>query len=1286
MKTKKTSRKALAIILSIIMVVLTLNVSTVSAYSNELKNNIQITDTAQVNIVDGNGNEVEQTTTQAQTQDLTHQTTEKQTETPTEETQPTTEKATVEVNKNSNDPTLNIATGSIRLRSSDSSLQYQQGSGEWITYTGEFTIEGTTSTDAKGNTIVEATTNTVTVESGAHNITLSNVNIDLLKAYSIIAFNILGTSSVILTLAEGTTNTLKSGYYRAGVQVQTINNETASVEIKGKGTLVAESPGYGAGIGGGNGFSAGTIAINGNTKVTAIGGDSGAGIGGGSKGDGGTITISDNATVTATTGENGAGIGGGYESAGGIITISDNAKVTATSTEAGAGIGGGGYTGNAGTITIKDSAEVTAIGGDEGAGIGLGLIANEGTIIIRDTATVTAIGGPSGAGIGGSNYAKGGTITISHAAKVTAIGGKAKNSDYTYPSAIGSGSNSITGGKQDGATLKIGSGATVIAVPQGDGIAIDNKGAITAPDGEELANILQLNYETELLTGTETALYNQDNQDIKEFSYTPDVNYKAMVFTGVDETTTYNVVLTQDANIETMQQGINENNSDSEYTVDFIANDNDKFTNYIQIKKSDIQYKPIKNINENSIKFRTDSILGTQYSVGEVTDESTREWATYKGEFTIEGIPSTDAEGNATVEETTNTVTVESGTHNITLSNVNINVSKTSNRIAFDIQGTSSVILTLEEGTTNTLKSGYYKAGLQVQTIDNETGSVDIQGSGTLITNGGGNGAGIGGGYRIAGGIITINGNAKVVATGGALASGIGGGESGDGGIITISGNADVIATGSYYAAGIGGGESGDGGTITISGNANVTATVSLYGPGIGGGSNGAAGTITISDNANVTATGGEFGSGIGSGRNGTGGTITISNNANVIATGGASGAGIGSGSGDTTGSTIAISYTAKVTAVSDGINQAIDAINNEISAPENEDVANILELNYQNSIVANSQTALFDGTTIVASYTPSVTYQSIAFSGLDMNKTYTAELNKIAQQGQKGELLTSDYNLTQGLNIYTNVQSTTDKLKTVTFENTDGDVLAEEYVVTGGTATRPVLPQLRTEEYVQDFEDSALENITTDTTLVYKKVPKIVEVTASIDYIDKLDITVDNAPVDTEVVYGKIVKSTYTGEGSVIGWKINDHVVSVTDSNTYAFYVVETSIIEPILEGTAIEVVDINVGIASYSTEDNNTTKAYYPIVAAGYQDATEVKYGVIRSTVESDVTEENIRQYLDDTTQQTNSNIVREYTDTNVMNGDGRYNYVAVMPTDTDKTLYVKAWIEVDGVLYVS
>lgn len=287
--------------------------------------------------------------------------------------------------------------------------------------------------------------------------------------------------------------------------------------------------------------------------------------------------------------------------------------------------------------------------------------------------------------------------------------------------------------------------------------------------------------------------------------------------------------------------------------------------------------------------------------------------------YTQGGGDETPFTGAYTIEQSdksnlTNTISVENGTHQITMNNVDIDVSSVSGACAFSIASGATVDLRLAGPVT--LKSGSYAAGLSVPTGAAVTISA-ISASSALTAEGGKYGAGIGGynnksanfNYSFAkGGNITIL-SGTVVALGGSQGAGIGGGCRGDGTgtgeMLRIFGG-KVTATGDDYGAGIGGGYQGDGtgqsGKIIIGGNAAVTATGGC-GAGIGGGyqadGTGVYGKITLGGTANVTAIA-KSSAGIGSGYLGSFGTgqsgeVLITENVTVQASA-LSGAGIGSG------------------------------------------------------------------------------------------------------------------------------------------------------------------------------------------------------------------------------------------------------------------------------------------------------------------------------------------------------------------------------------------------------
>ena len=171
---------------------------------------------------------------------------------------------------------------------------------------------------------------------------------------------------------------------------------TGTIKIE-SGIVNAYGFGYGAGIGGGDYSSGGTIQISGG-KVTAINGGTepdgwvsnttkqASGIGGSQGTASGAITISGDAEVKAYGGYACAGIGGATNN----VTIANNAKVIAYGGEAAAGIGG--YNTNKGesTITISGSANVIAYGGKYASGLGQGSASAPVKLSIGSDAVITA--------------------------------------------------------------------------------------------------------------------------------------------------------------------------------------------------------------------------------------------------------------------------------------------------------------------------------------------------------------------------------------------------------------------------------------------------------------------------------------------------------------------------------------------------------------------------------------------------------------------------------------------------------------------------------------------------------------------------------------------------------------------------------------------------------------------------------------------------------------------------------------------------------------------------------
>lgn len=194
--------------------------------------------------------------------------------------------------------------------------------------TGDFTVTGgalDTDYSYADNTLTILTSKTLTISGTTTkdkiviqdgitaNVTLNNVNIDVISTNGACAFEVAGSAVYNLTL-QGT-NILSSGYQRAGLQVQTSDDKTASLTITegSTGSLTATGDNGGAGIGGSY-KSGGIIVINGGI-IDTIGGGGAAGIGGGMNSGVKKITIN-GGNITARgrnlSSNGGAGIGSGY--------------------------------------------------------------------------------------------------------------------------------------------------------------------------------------------------------------------------------------------------------------------------------------------------------------------------------------------------------------------------------------------------------------------------------------------------------------------------------------------------------------------------------------------------------------------------------------------------------------------------------------------------------------------------------------------------------------------------------------------------------------------------------------------------------------------------------------------------------------------------------------------------------------------------------------------------------------------------------------------------------------
>ena len=321
---------------------------------------------------------------------------------------------------------LNLAEGSIRITESG----YSVNGGDEKAYTGDYTI----SYDK-----AEATTNTITVVSGEHNITLKNVNIDVsneAKEGEIpCAFAITG-GEVTLTL-EGE-NTLHSGGVFAASRK---GSGYAGLWVKKGAELVIQGEGKLTATGG--------CGIEDSNKTNGGAGIGGSNIGESAEGAMGNITINSGTIIASgaqMSGRTGAGIGwaAGDKDSKSVITI-NGGEITATGYGQAAGIGATYGAGSMMNQIIIKGGDITATAKENGAGIGCGEIANFGLVQINDGTVTAKVERGNGAGIGGAN---GSSWSSGNGCEVEINGGTVTATGCGYGAGIGGGGTTVEAGKK----------------------------------------------------------------------------------------------------------------------------------------------------------------------------------------------------------------------------------------------------------------------------------------------------------------------------------------------------------------------------------------------------------------------------------------------------------------------------------------------------------------------------------------------------------------------------------------------------------------------------------------------------------------------------------------------------------------------------------------------------------------------------------------------------------------------------------------------------------------------
>ena len=440
------------------------------------------------------------------------------------------------------------------------------------------------------------------------------------------------------------------------------------------------------------------------------------------------------------------------------------------------------------------SGVLTATGGYGGAGIGGGGTGSGGSVTVNG-GLLTASGGQYGAGIGGGVDGAGGTVTI-NGGLVTATGGE-------NGAGIGGG-----WGYHDAGIGGIRHGA--------GGVVTINGGLVTATGGENGAGI--------------GGGYNGEDGKVK-------LGKKVVVVEGMcgNGSSYAKIVNIGDYPIVTVGafehmtaawtsgDGSVTNALSGRYFVVKNGTENVKVI-FTAKRNFGIPGNPVVQL-DGAVTENVAFGMGNDYAVPTVRcvlgDIAYLYWDDANGKMTNATLSSSVYEIVAST-----TTAFEDGKWYVVADDVEINDGGN-----ITVSGSSHLIL-CDEGSLAIMNVAFGKAAIDASVSGSTTNSLTIYGqqggSGVLTATGGVWGAGIGGGYNSAGGVITINGG-SVTATGGDSGAGIGGGEYGAGGFVTINGGL-VTATGGRRGAGIGGGYDGEDGKVEL--GKNVEVVEGMYGNG----------------------------------------------------------------------------------------------------------------------------------------------------------------------------------------------------------------------------------------------------------------------------------------------------------------------------------------------------------------------------------------------------------------------------------------------------------------------
>ena len=663
------------------------------------------------------------------------------------------------------------------------------------------------------------------------------------------------SGNVNLVLADGARMTVSQGTYnKAGINVALGNSLTIYGQSGGTGELTASANTSGstygttggAGIGGNENESCGTIIINGGI-VRATGVDGGAGIGGGGRSSGssarpagGTVTIN-GGTVYATGGTMyGAGIGGGYYGDGGDVTI------------------------NGGTVTASGGQYNSANGiGKGGSGSSVGTLRVAANVCVKAGSTSN----PSSM----TQLGMGGTITIG-------------TQRYFYVETVGmaqteSALSAYTGQTKTWELSEMMAGAAPFtfsgSVPSG--LTLESDGTLSGSVNAAGT------YPITLTVTDSTSTSDSFTWTLTVTAPDPIVATKSTFAATVGKEKSFNLA-------GTITGGV------PPYASFAIASGSSAPAGF-SLSDGVLSGTAASEYSHTFTVVVTDSIGTTQNIV--YTLEAT------EAVGFIEDDPEEPEEGVSVDCMTADGVVRSRTCHQVTSTTLPVTWEDSWYYVTGSVTLSGGVVvkgkvsLVLADNATLTVsQSTYNKAGINVTNGNSLVIYAQSNGgsAGTMLVTAANNAAGIGGDYGQSCGKVTIYGGNVTARTGASsyFGAGIGGGQEGDGGTVKIYGGT-VVAQAPFSSAGgagIGSGGSntagmgGNGGTVNIYGGM-VAASSGCYGAGIGGGKNGNGGTVRV-EGGTVTASStgvSTSGYGVGRGYSGTAdGELTVGSSVDVTA------------------------------------------------------------------------------------------------------------------------------------------------------------------------------------------------------------------------------------------------------------------------------------------------------------------------------------------------------------------------------------------------------------------